>query len=1549
MNGVTYVKSHKGPNPLFSNLTDVGGTRALPGHDVNGADLGSIFNVECNVVKGDVTTKSNITFFVTPDELNPDGTVRTHGKTYIRVHDGSDTKLVEVDSVTYEEVDTHRVVDSTTTPDTLDVKKTIAVVHGADGQDYPLPVEVIHNGDAVQAIETLTNRNLTPPNERKPLSEMQEESKVVVHSQLPNPDETVLTGGISTANPTIAALSAKSPIATYSRIRSGDPRINRFPTSKYPDRAAVDEMGIEYYVTFQHTRAAAAGGSPTVVEDRVAVTIDHNGKPVVAMDFGSGEQYYTLEGIGRAHPPVREGETPVTEHEVIYFDVINNRGQKQRIYLPAEYIEDKDHPENQRNIATYKFFQDLLQGKVDLHNLDEVSVIPEVKQLSDKLMNQVFDEDRIPTGPLSYRKDDVTYYYVPHDNGPRKDYLRLMQKDGSSRLYINLTDVVRDPSATPPADKFPENSTFEVMEFTFVGTAPNEHLAAMVSDGDKVRQVELPITRAEAEASCLCDPNPPHALYLPSEVVSRNTFTAVTDTNYPNCNNKTATSTVQQRTLTGNFHYEYDSNKYHYISFMDGAVEKHLQVIQRVDTSVSPNRTRLYANFNTNPSDPNQSETCLIESIEPGPPCTATYITGNPAKRYNGPLPAAFNDPSNAAAVTDLIELAQGNDPARATYPIQSHEVPPVEHADMTVHTEVVGMKNDGKLKTNGNRKVGEVSLINETDDFLGMTGVKAFSQSILLPDGSKQTLSTFHSDTTLLTVSENKTLIATFNVRGTSGLFPAPPDPNAPNSEMVMSEAKARELGLYSDTPPSYGTPDGSGNIVFPIDAIQLSQNGEVKDIVIKAGGPNVRISFSSQGIVASTPSGVVRQPAENPPLDIGLSDKFYNNAINIDGGSLRPIDGCTLARDAKGNIVNKDLNGAILESLVRQQREAVKNGADPIENPMELADGSKLYSIPVRVKGSTEPVYLDYMVAADGTVYQYQHRTKESTKGSKGSDFKPGWQRVEQVVFRTDSAGNKYLATTLGNDSRAATPVRVTSVGTSNPTLGVPLDSFENNEILMDFFTGGIQRKLGRNPQLKTPTEGVTTTDVVGTATGTHYPIPVDTDNSDFGAVLSGDDGLAQLERELTDEDPLPVVDAINDPSKVPLDNVSAIADPAQREVGSTKDQIEKDVAPEKAKRKLWNGIKDENRKLWIAAGAVLVALSVFLPFLGIIAGIILGIAAASDTKIFDDLYLSPKRYYQRHNDKAGRGIERTMNKNKDAILKFNNAISVVDQKIARVQEDTSLTPAQKAAKLAKLNAERNSYISSRDNLIHENERLSIDLAVHSDKQLIDLKKEQADAQNKVTRVDSLLTAHGLTDMPQTEAERNAQLVVYHNLLNNRAYNGELRGIRPIVEQQMLYILGEQVYQSTPPRTGPALTADQLEEKRKLEKKFDFQQEEFDQMKELQERKDAGELSNEDLERLELLKKKYGISPFASLREWFRGTSESVERRTEEVTAMAERYVEEHPENGWRDFKFEDETNRPICTETETRADWDPKRRNNVGKKGAYSRDEKDGRDMG
>lgn len=1027
---------------------------------------------------------------------------------------------------------------------------------------------------------------------------------------------------------------------------------------------------------------------PTTGEEKlVAVYMDENNHPFIKAELGEGdEKFYPLLGGGAGPIPALEDGTQSTKKEVLYFDIYNQNGIQEKIYLPLTKDGNADFIDQ---------FKEVFSGT---STAPEASTPrPTTDKITRSAANTYFLQNEHPKGDLVFNKRNKTdgkietsYLYISHQNDAGKqDYLRLMKKEGQDKLYINLDNVVSDATATPPTT-FANGTTFEVREFLIEPNAAGERvLKANVYDGTVVRTVELPMTEEQAKNSSLFKEDG-SGLYTPQEIVARgqrdfseadklekNEFLQIDEKRLPNCGNKRVNETKQPAPLTGNAFYtkkDADGNviqTHQYISYMEGAVEKHLQLIQKDGN--------LYGNFNTDPTHPETFETCLIESIEDDG--TATYISGDPGKKYTGKLP--IDTTTNPQAVQDVRDMLGGGTPS-TTVEIGKEDLQEVSHqkVDPTLIDE--GMKDEGTLKRSTVRARDKVAHIEENSSFETLTGVEsAFSQDIILADGSKQSLTTFHSETTLLTVTEHGVNtpppLATFNIGGTARLItgvgekPMYEGPDIPNAEMVVSETLATELGLY----PTYGQKDKDGNIVFPIDAMQLSKNGE-RDITIKAGTESVKVSFTSQGIVASTSSRTVRKHADNP-LDIGISDTFYNNAINTVDGTLTPQAGCHIVRD------NIPFNHAILESLTRQHRKAVEAkiaGGETnllaIIAPMNLADGTELYSIPTQTGNPPTTQYMDYMRTPDGALYQYVHRTNTSPDGKSGSSTVPSYERIYQVAWR-EKDGINYFAEILTENGKS---------GPKHNSSALMVAAAERNNPILSQFLSQV---------------GMTASN--------------DSGNIDWQASIIDGDGVAQLTRTEGKENGFDSVPQLEDaePDHTTIDQID---DPKARTAEDTKDTPRPKPPKEREKVQLWKGIKDDNRKTWIALAAIAMIFSVFIPFLGIVCGALCAVVAANDTEFLKSIFIERENVHKGLTAE-GKKYDRELVKNQAKIREINANIDKWNTQIADL-EKSGKTPKQIATEKAKLEAKIASAQAEKQALIERDHQLAVLITKDQDKGL-------------------------------------------------------------------------------------------------------------------------------------------------------------------------------------------------------------------------------------
>ncbi len=1386
MENVTYI-NHKGPNNLFNGI--------VANHDVNGTDLGSVFNIEYEIQKGDVSVKENLPIFVGPNN-NP----------YIQVMDGTNPKLVQIDKIQYREVSVQTVVVNplTSTPETLVVQKSIVVFKGADGKDYPTSIELSKNGKALMNLQNLAQVAISPiqpappapaipdipaPTTRKTLEELKAmATEVTIASNFPNPNNVILVDSTISPNPQIDMLSEKVSSVTYSKIKKTTPRdarYDRFSTANYPDRENIEEIGIEYYLSFKHTKAAAAGGTPTDTTDRIAITIDCYNHVFATLDFGSGEQNYIVEGTGTAKPPVKEGEESFTEDEVVYLDIINDKGQKQRIYLPAEKSKNKEFIENLKKT---------IEKENQLENIDMV-VPPETRKLSDTLMNEVFTEDKTPSGPLSYKKDDTTYFYLPCKNGSTQKYFNFSQKDGDTSLYVNL-DKVKNP--TPPPDFFADDTTYKVVGYDVDASGA---IKLKISNGEKIFSTVTPVM-AEEVPDLFNPPTTPTAPYTPkyadpTGIVSGTTFIEVDEKTIPKNKNTEGPSTVEEQDLTS----IPEDKKLSTTKSPKGSV----LISGNKDFSFEGGSTRNLHSISTIAQD------IILNGTRAGAPKSQRIGT--------------FSDEGTSGKKNDVLLMVTSDDNAK--YPSGN---PPII------------IKRDGA-------------------------------------DGKK--------------------------------------------TKVFLSEEEATRLGInFSDLKKNR-----DNYFEFEADAVQLSENMTVGGLTLKArtrSGTNrsFNLTVESQGVALQDidNSKVYTHTEDTASMDMSVSRQYLNDCL--DPTSPRQFKGVFKAPPAApGSLLDFDKLPESFKQmfvmqtrLYRMQQENLRNST-----PADLVNGDpnkalsigeppkyELYSIPT-IDDNGNVTYSDFvkdLTATPAKTYFYGHTSNEEQKNRT----KPRYHEVKQGYLAVEGTSKKsYKYHVVIEEPHKK--------GETNKGVEMPVDPSQNKD-MFNFVKSNLA-----DPQDVASSEG--RAKPARKRGGTNYNDDSGTQNihtyayDPLGKAKIIDDNVATMQKEVKEITP----DAIPD-IKFPEPD---------RKVGPTVDDIVEQEAPKKDWTQLWTGIKDENKKTWVAAFAIITLLSIFLPFLALISGPLLGIMVASDTGLFTDVWLRPTNYrhsrwakHKKEIDGKGLQIEKQIAKNQDRIMDIDITLDNIKDEINKIKSDPKLTEAQKQAKIKKLEKEKAYYETEKSNLAKNNAELAVELAVHTDKKLIMLKEERDRLSEIKKKLEPIMSRRALTrekvsideikdfrdpgTLSTRNMERNAQLTTINLLLTDKNFKDDLIGKNKILlEQQKVYLEMEKSYENAiPPATPNPLS----KEDEKLAKKHGLDQKEYNETRELMEKQNNGTISPDELRRLEELKRLYGWSPFASLF----GLWESIDNETSSteqiVRARGERFAAEHPDkNGMVDYEIRPE----------------------------------------
>lgn len=1082
---------------------------------------------------------------------------------------------------------------------------------------------------------------------------------------------------------------------------------------------------------------------PTTGEEKlVAVYMDENNHPFIKADLGEGEEkFYPLLGGGAGPIPAMEDGTQSTKKEVLYFDIYNQNGIQEKIYLPLTKDGNADFIDQ---------FKEVFSGT---STAPETSTPrPTTEKITRNAANTYFLQNEHPKGDLVFNKRnktdgkiDTSYLYISHQNDAGKqDYLRLMKKEGQDKLYINLDNVVNDATATPPTT-FANGTTFEVREFLIEPNAAGERvLKANVYDGTVVRTVELPMTEEQAKNSSLFKEDG-SGFYTPQEIVARgqrdfseadklekNEFLQIDEKRLPNCGNKRVNKTKQPAPLTGNAFYtkkDADGNviqTHQYISYMEGAVEKHLQLIQKDGN--------LYGNFNTDPTHPETFETCLIESIEDDG--TVTYVAGDPGKKYTGKLP--IDSTTNPEALQDVRAMISGGTPTSTTE-INGEQLPDVSH--QTVDKNPVDeLASDGDLsrRTSTTGEALRETIIKAPDgsDIICQTQNIEFKKGVANPFGSKkQQLSTFAhngSPTLLAAITNENGEVASITRDTTSG-------------DITLTLSK-EQIDLIENQNPDvkirdYGieNPAGSGRYSFSIAGVQLGQNANLQDIAIRAiGDPDktpLKIGFSSQGATVSNSETkqscavASRDASGNPtPLDVAVSRDFIKEALSNMSKAPADRSACQIETEGSPALPKEPLASSLYVSLLREYRSDCinsRNGLTPdkVNDPLVLCNDplTMLRSLPTgKIDPSTgKETYVDLRVGPEkdkdgnSVVYFYGHVTVEHEEDKAGGKSVPKWHKL-------DRAWISELTAPTAVDAPTSTPMLMMETrleGTNRRSIGIKLgddyatpstDSAKKVKEIVSFIhdpTGKGARDLYDSSASTAGKRNIAGMNVDVYAR----------DSRSFSTEI--DENVAQLQRGEGTEVTHPAIQTLEDaqPDRAPI---AQIDDPEAKTAEDTKDTPRPKPPKEREKVQLWKGIKDDNRKTWIALAAIAMIFSVFIPFLGIVCGALCAVVAANDTEFLKSIFIERENVHKGLTAE-GKKYDRELVKNQAKIREINANIDKWNTQIADL-EKSGKTPKQIATEKAKLEAKIASAQAEKQALIERDHQLAVLITKDQDKGL-------------------------------------------------------------------------------------------------------------------------------------------------------------------------------------------------------------------------------------
>jgi len=1136
----------------------------------------------------------------------------------------------------------------------------------------------------------------------------------------------------------------------------------------YPNSENVSTLGdnlvpvTKFYIDY----VDAAGQTK-----QTAIYLDENRHPFVLLSLGSEPTFHPLIGGGAAKMPAMKDGTTSTDEEVLYFDIYNENGIQEKIYLPSIKAGNEEFIEN---------FKKVFSGEI----VDEFGPLTpfagvEPQILSRETANTYFLRTNLPEGDLVFNKRtipdgpiDASYLYIAHKSGEAKDYLRLIKKEESEKLFINLNDVVKTDS-TPPV-KYADGTTFEVREFKLGengATPPLSVLKAVVFDGKREITVDLPISEEEALSSSLFNADT-GTFFTPKEIAERTTYTEIDDRRLPDCGNKTVDSTLLPEELDKkDFFYPLKDasgktlQEHHYVHYTiadpSGNKDAHLPLIRKYNETTG--QFELFGNFNTDLSNPKQFETCRIESIEAGAtadsPCRITYVAGTPGKRFSGTLPITQTQAGQENEnFINAITFLMGKAPAGATFDTQEIAeeqipIPSEEKSKIKGKSEIADLSMDGDL-SNRTSKTGEKlqeTIIKAPDgsDVFCQTQNIEFKKDVANPFGTKkQKLSTFAHNgdpNLLLAVTNDREEVASVTRDSSNQTFL-----NLSKAQIELIDAQNPDLNIKD-----YGTenPAGSGRFSFAIDGVQLGQNINLQDVTIKAVGGTaapIRVGISSQGMTIANDAtkqrcAIASKGADgNPtPLDVAVSQAFVKEAIS--NLSKKPGDKSACQIEAEGNplLPKEPLASSLYVSLIRQYRSDCLNGRNGLspENankPLVLSNDplTILRSLPT---GKVDPttgkeIYQDFRVGpemgkdAKPVVYYFGHVTVEHKESEVGGKSVPKWHKIERAWV------SEFTAPSSEN-APSSTPMVMMETrleGTNKRSIGFKIGD--------NFATAGTEdAKKARDfvEFIHDPAGAGKSRDMYDSSANTSGKRNIDgllvdvyaRDQHAFSTVI--DDNVGQIQRGAATEsvvDPVAQLDDVK-PTENPIEQV---ADPEAKLGEKTSDLPRPRPPREIEPKQLWKGIDEKNRKTWIAATALMTAISVFIPFIGIIASIVCGIIAASDAEIFKDIWIKGDEHHHYGLTRKGKQYDKELIKNQTKIRSLNKTIDETSAKISAL-ETSGKNPKQIAIEKAKLEAKLDAAKQEKAELIKRDHELAVLITQDQDRGL----RAELSSNKKWTRI--------------------------------------------------------------------------------------------------------------------------------------------------------------------------------------------------------------------
>ncbi len=577
-----------------------------------------------------------------------------------------------------------------------------------------------------------------------------------------------------------------------------------------------------------------------------------------------------------------------------------------------------------------------------------------------------------------------------------------------------------------------------------------------------------------------------------------------------------------------------------------------------------------------------------------------------------------------------------------------------------------------------------------------------------------------------------------------------------------------------------------------YDVDQLKLSENLTIEDVQIKAASEQFAVMFSALGMqLVDKDKNLGKFANTENPFNIGVTTDFLSSALSNQPGLLI---------DKKGKGFD-----ALLIAAIQQKRQIGNDKHGKANEPVSIKfdqAGIELYSLPIVLKDEEGKPVTEYLnIKKDlesGKSYIYMHSTNELPR----SKTVPQFHEIDIIHLEesNDSTLDGARGTSLfigfksgKSANRANIEIDYTANQTTLKTIKTVLDSeFERTPVAGSEHStamfAGEKRKIGDEEY-------------------TIYSRPTESSSE----ILSLSDVTILKSTHIEDEDPdkpveksgfitdPPVIDPPtpphdspeppHDPPEPPHDPPAAPHDPPPEEPDEELPEMKwkTDIGKPKA--------KPSSLKKWLIAFFALgTLLSMVVPILGIVSGILAGAIVVVDVKpwvvdavkSFKDSATSKKPKVEKTKSKI---LELQKSKNKVAELQ-NNIVAYEEEKI-RIQNDPSLSDSEKKIKIEKLNqqilAAKQSIESENKSQIIIRKQISVDElndVIKQNKKILDYEDKEHKKHMKVQN----------KDLEKYKNEENALLTKRSNLENEKQEMEEYESLQDKITRGLSLSLEEQ-----------------------------------------------------------------------------------------------------------------------------------------------------------